>query len=377
MYLINTGSIYASKNVTDVAKILVEEEIYSSLDIVPVYDEQEIGIEEVYGDIENKLDRVVDKCRALGISLSGEIDYSGDAEGKYVIGKSIEDLSKEECAIRDATVFTLLEELKRRGVYIKNETSTKPALVAYDIKWDTDGDKDVLDGLPTEIRIPEEMVDNEEISDYVSDETGFCHAGFKLGIRFRGQICPFDYEQINENVFRFEIHDFSLESNSLKYSLTGEYSRLAKGWNLILTSMTATFDLDVLGITRSEIEAIKEICMNRIMSETGSDSYEIDQMLTISTVHISKDTQKLLDEAVKELSDLAIDDNDMPPVHEKLGYGWFIACDPDTDNEARGETWDDYPVDLVAAMRLAKEQGCFWLCIDCDGPEVDDLGKFE
>lgn len=373
MYLINTGSIYASKNVTDVAKILVEEGIYSSLNI----DEQEIDIEDVYGDIENKLDRVVDKCRALGISLSGEIDYSGDAEGRYVIGKSIEDLSKEECAIRDATVFTLLEELKRRGVYIKNETSAKPALVAYDIKWDTDGDKDVLGDLPTEIIIPDGMVDDEEISDYVSDETGFCHTGFKLGIRFRGQICPFDYEQINENVFRFEIHDFSLESNSLKYSLTGEYSRLAKGWNLILTSMTMTFDLDMLGITRSEIEAIKEICMNRIVSETGSNSYEIDQMLTISSVHISKDTQKLLDEAVKELSDLAIDDNDMPPVHEKLGYGWFIACDPDTDNEALGETWNDYPVDLVAAMRLAKEHGCFWLCIDCDGPEVDDLGKFE
>lgn len=113
------------------------------------------------------------------------------------------------------------------------------------------------------------------------------------------------------------------------------------------------------------------------MSETGSNSYEIDQMLTISSIHISKDTQKLLDEAVKELSDLAIDDNDMPPVHEKLGYGWFIACDPDTDNEALGETWNDYPVDLVAAMRLAKEQGCFWLCIDCDGPEVDGLEKFE
>ena len=373
MYLINTGSIYASKNVTDVAKILVEEGIYSSLDI----DEQEIDIEDVYGDIENKLDRVVDKCRALGISLSGEVDYTGDAEGKYVIGESIEDLSKEECAIRDASVSTLLKELERRGVYVKNETSTKPVLVAYDIKWDTDGDKDVFDNLPSEVNIPEEMVDDEEISDYVSDETGFCHTGFKLGIRFRGQICPFDYEQINENVFRFEIHDFSLESNSLKYSLTGEYSRLAKGWNLILTSMTMTFDLDMLGITRSEIEAIKEICMNRIMSETGSNSYEIDQMLTISSVHISKDTQKLLDEAVKELSDLAIDDNDMPPVHEKLGYGWFIACDPDTDNEALGETWNDYPVDLVAAMRLAKEQGCFWLCIDCDGPEVDDLGKFE
>lgn len=373
MYLVNTGSIQASKNVTEFAKILVEEGIYSSLDMVPIYDEQEIGIEDVYGDIESKLDRVVDRCNALDISLSGDINYSGDAEGRYIIGKKVESLSKEELIIRETSVSALLKELERRGVYLKNETSAKPALVTYDIKWDTDSNKDVFDNLPSEIEIPEGMVDDEEISDYVSDETGFCHAGFKIGIRFRGQICPFDYEQINENVFRFEIHDFSLESSSLKYSLTGEYSRLAKGWNLTLTRSSVTFDLDMLGITRSEIEAIKEICMNRIMSETGSDPYEISQMLTISSAHVSLDTRELLDKVVDDTCYVP-----MPPVYEKAGYGWFIACNPDTDNdETLGQTWDDYPVDLVAAMRLAKEQGCFWLCIDCDGPEADDLEKFE
>ena len=246
-------------------------------------------------------------------------------------------------------------------------------MVAYDIKWDTDGDKDVFDNLPSEVNIPEEMVDDEEISDYVSDETGFCHAGFKLGIRFRGQICPFDYELINENVFRFEIHDFSLESSSLKYSLTGEYSRLAKGWNLTLTRSSMTFDLDMIGITRSEIEAIKEICMNRIMSETGSDPHEISQMLTISSAHVSQNTRELLDKVIDDTCYVP-----MPPVYEKAGYGWFIACNPDTDNdETLGQAWDDYPADLVLAMRLAKEHGCYWLCIDCDGPEVADLEKFE
>ena len=65
MYLINTGNIHVSKNITEVAKILVEEGIYSSLDMVPVYDEQTIDIEDVYGDIESELDRVVDRCNAL------------------------------------------------------------------------------------------------------------------------------------------------------------------------------------------------------------------------------------------------------------------------------------------------------------------------
>lgn len=371
MYLINTGNIHVSKNITEVAKILVEEGIYSSLDMVPVYDEHTIGIEDVYGDIESELDRVVDRCNTLGIELTGNIDYVGDAEGRYLIGKKVESLSKRDLIIRDASVSTLLKELERRGVYLMNETSEKPTLVAYDIKWDTDGDEEVLHDLPKGILIPDGMVDDEEISDYVSDETGFCHTGFKLGIRFRGQICPFNYEQINENVFRFEIHNFFLESNSLKYSLTGEYNRLAKGWNLILTSMTATFDLDALGITRSEIEAIKEICMNRIISETGSDSYEIDQMLTISSVHVSQSTRELLDEVIDDTCCVP-----MPPVYEKSDYGWFVACFPDYDNESLGVTLEDYPADLAAAMRLAKEHGCIWLCIDCDGPEVDELKPF-
>lgn len=56
---------------------------------------------------------------------------------------------------------------------------------AINIKWDTDGDMDLLNELPTEIEIPEDMtdedeIDEEEISDYLSDETGFCHNGFEL-----------------------------------------------------------------------------------------------------------------------------------------------------------------------------------------------------
>jgi hypothetical protein len=50
---------------------------------------------------------------------------------------------------------------------------------AINIQWDVDRKKD-LEYLPKEIIIPEELTDEDEISDYISDLTGFCHYGFEL-----------------------------------------------------------------------------------------------------------------------------------------------------------------------------------------------------
>lgn len=51
---------------------------------------------------------------------------------------------------------------------------------AIKIKWDTDGDMEVLEKLPTEMELPDSMTDENEISDWLSDQTGFCHDGFCL-----------------------------------------------------------------------------------------------------------------------------------------------------------------------------------------------------
>lgn len=48
---------------------------------------------------------------------------------------------------------------------------------AVNILWDTDGEDVVL---PNEIEIPYGIIDEDEISDYISEETGFCHCGFEL-----------------------------------------------------------------------------------------------------------------------------------------------------------------------------------------------------
>lgn len=50
---------------------------------------------------------------------------------------------------------------------------------ATKILWDVDFEED-LKSLPTEVEIPEGMEDEDEISDYLSDLTGFCHKGFCL-----------------------------------------------------------------------------------------------------------------------------------------------------------------------------------------------------
>lgn len=52
---------------------------------------------------------------------------------------------------------------------------------ATNIQWDVDDPKD-LESLPAEIELPEELglEDDDAVSDYITDLTGFCHRGFQL-----------------------------------------------------------------------------------------------------------------------------------------------------------------------------------------------------
>lgn len=52
-------------------------------------------------------------------------------------------------------------------------------LAAINIQWDVDNEED-LNSLPQRVILPEGMTDDDEISDYLSDLTGFCHRGFSL-----------------------------------------------------------------------------------------------------------------------------------------------------------------------------------------------------
>lgn len=47
---------------------------------------------------------------------------------------------------------------------------------AVNIKWDVDDVED-LESLPSEMDVPDGLTE-DEISDYLSDNTGYCHCGF-------------------------------------------------------------------------------------------------------------------------------------------------------------------------------------------------------
>jgi len=51
-------------------------------------------------------------------------------------------------------------------------------LIAEIIEWDVDKNDDFE--LPKTIEIPEDMIDEDEISDYLSELTGYCHKGFYI-----------------------------------------------------------------------------------------------------------------------------------------------------------------------------------------------------
>ena len=52
--------------------------------------------------------------------------------------------------------------------------------IVSNIQWDIDPEDDDGVELPNEITIPNDIEDEEAISDYISDVTGFCHKGFEL-----------------------------------------------------------------------------------------------------------------------------------------------------------------------------------------------------
>ena len=95
-----------------------------------------------------------------------KVTYEADFEDDMIVVSTIYHIP---AVVDRATVDDIFNHIQ--------EINTAPvARKAVQIDWDTDGE-DV--DLPTEIDIPAEIND-EDVADYLSDQTGFCHFGFQI-----------------------------------------------------------------------------------------------------------------------------------------------------------------------------------------------------
>ena len=92
---------------------------------------------------------------------------------------------------------------------------------------------------------------------------------------------------------------------------------------------------------------------------------DISKMLTVSTVHITKETAKFIHNVCKDnnLSRLIVYDKSAKYSDCTERYGWFIYCNVDLQDL-------QVPEDLLQVMCFARYNHCDWLCLDRDSEVV-------
>ena len=167
------------------------------------------------------------------------------------------------------------EEVKIQENTAVSKPADLPALCAYDIKWDTDGDAKVFNGLPERMFIPKELVGNDVISDYLSDEIGFCHTGFKLGIMFRGKIMPYYTNRLDSDTFQMWFgEDILKDPEGDSYLIKFEKHLKDNEWvvEIIWEDDCATINQICNAddyITANEIWKIERICEKMIQPDSN------------------------------------------------------------------------------------------------------------
>lgn len=102
------------------------------------------------------------------------------------------------------------------------------------------------------------------------------------------------------------------------------------------------------------------------------------KMLDISTVHITKSDADLLEADAAGI--IAYDKSSYKDGELDDRYGWFIHVPDQTIDvedcqySCREAGMSEAFVNLVG---YAHKQGCYWICLDRDGDDIDDLPTFE
>lgn len=311
-----------------------------------------------------------------GIQKKDALRYASEqAEGtcwEEIIGKSgfICDVPSETGQGKMSNIDLCNEQ--HEGLWINTSNLLQwygPYMVAYEIEWETDGEDT---DLPTEMQIPADQISIgdgfESVSNYLSDMTDCLNSYFRVGLCLRGEIMELVINSYEDNIrFAFEKGNLLSGGHVISFNKREEKWEKYVIWYDHVQKFSELSDPDSY-VTEEEIEVIEHLCdtIIRAEKEHEEDLLEIAQILTISSKHLARETKELLDDSVDDM-----EESPMPPVYEKQGFGWFIACDPSSDAETPWESI--YPKDLVRVMKFAKEKGCFWLCIDVEGPLVKSL----
>lgn len=235
--------------------------------------------------------------------------------------------------------------------------SLLPELCAYDIIWDTENSGE-LEKLPKIVSIPADLLlYADALSDYVSDQTGFCHSGFKVGLMFRGTVVPCTFDRGSSEC---EL-TFSVENNCGRYDIT---IRMSGHLTVFIDWGFGRVELARLAnaaryLTINELAVIINLC-NEILN---AERTAVAKIITINSMFVSPQTADLLDKEIVMQNDKSVC---LPPVYE-AGHGWFIYC---------GECDLKCPEDLRNVIQYAKDRGCTWLCLDANGPVVPNLVSY-
>ena len=103
------------------------------------------------------------------------------------------------------------------------------------------------------------------------------------------------------------------------------------------------------------------------------DQVRLDAVDMPSLPAVMRDSLRRLGEAAcRDLLQDYVEDNchriKAPITYEKGVYGYFVVI---------SEIDPGWPHDLVQILTWAKNQGCTWLMLDCDGPEMPELPVYD
>lgn len=117
MQIINRGYIKVSSEFESLFVTILDAAGFEDAeDNVSVYEASATVEINEDGDIERKLNKVVDAFTALDISIDVNVNYYGDYEGRYIVSDGdLVDLDKTEVAIMDSSDNDLIKELENRG----------------------------------------------------------------------------------------------------------------------------------------------------------------------------------------------------------------------------------------------------------------------